>query len=182
MRIASLIQLGTSNKNTDNNTTLFSTRMPLHFISQQGNAKAPSDLDRRVIRSHVMRGKNAGKARPAKRRRAEVHIRHVLPSTAFLIRRPRRQLFWNDLSLTTFPQELDAESTRLMHRCWYLSTLCIYIKELIYIFKSGFFDISDSLFPPQFCTKFDMVKSLWVNFVLADEACESHKPPSEVPN
>jgi hypothetical protein len=39
-----------------------------------------------------------------------------------------------------------------------------------YILLSGFFDISDTLFPPQFCTKFDIVKSLWVNYVLADEA------------
>ncbi|RYP11329.1 hypothetical protein DL764_000147 [Monosporascus ibericus] len=61
-----------------------------------------------------------------------------------------RQLLWNDLCLTSFPQQLDPESTKLMHR-W-------------------FFDISDVLFPPQFCSKFDMVKSIWVNCVLADEA------------
>lgn len=39
-------------------------------------------------------------------------------------------------------------------------------------FLSGFFDISDALFPPQFCSKFDMIKSIWVNYILADEACE----------
>lgn len=36
----------------------------------------------------------------------------------------------------------------------------------------GFFDISDELFPPQFCYKFDIIKSIWVNCVLQDEACE----------
>lgn len=61
-----------------------------------------------------------------------------------------RQPLWNDFCLTSFPQQLDSESTKLMHR-W-------------------FFDISDALFPPQFCSKFDMVKSVWVNCVLADEA------------
>ncbi|RYP63718.1 hypothetical protein DL771_009143 [Monosporascus sp. 5C6A] len=63
--------------------------------------------------------------------------------------KPRR-LLWNDLCLTSFPQQLDSESTKLMHR-W-------------------FFDISDALFPPQFCSKFDILKSIWVNCILADEA------------
>lgn len=36
----------------------------------------------------------------------------------------------------------------------------------------GFFDISDELFPPQFCYKFDIIKSIWVNCILQDEACE----------
>ncbi|KAL1878296.1 hypothetical protein Daus18300_002214, partial [Diaporthe australafricana] len=33
-----------------------------------------------------------------------------------------------------------------------------------------FFDISDELFPPQFCSKFDIIKSIWVNCILQDEA------------
>lgn len=37
---------------------------------------------------------------------------------------------------------------------------------------AGFFDISDTLFPPQFCTKFDIIKSIWVNCILEDESCE----------
>ena len=44
-----------------------------------------------------------------------------------------------------------------------------------YMLLSGFFDISDALFPPQFCSKFEMIKSIWVNYVLADEACELRK-------
>ncbi|PKX97249.1 uncharacterized protein P174DRAFT_510322 [Aspergillus novofumigatus IBT 16806] len=48
------------------------------------------------------------------------------------------------------PRPLDSESTVLMHR-W-------------------FFDISDALFPLQFCTKFDIIKSICVNYILADEA------------
>lgn len=39
----------------------------------------------------------------------------------------------------------------------------------------GFFDISDALFPQQFCTKFDIIKSIWVNCILADEACERQR-------
>ncbi|KAF5500262.1 hypothetical protein CGCS363_v006601 [Colletotrichum siamense] len=33
-----------------------------------------------------------------------------------------------------------------------------------------FLDISDTLFPPQFCYKFDILKSIWVNCILVDEA------------
>ncbi|CAG8396439.1 unnamed protein product [Penicillium salamii] len=33
-----------------------------------------------------------------------------------------------------------------------------------------FFDISDTLFPPQFCVKFNIIQSIWVNCILADEA------------
>ncbi|RYP50327.1 hypothetical protein DL768_004144 [Monosporascus sp. mg162] len=79
------------------------------------------------------------------------HVKRVLTSSipGSGCSKPR-QLLWNDLCLTSFPQQLDSESTKLMHR-W-------------------FFDISDALFPPQFCSKFDIVKSTWVNCVLADEA------------
>ncbi|KAK1570167.1 uncharacterized protein LY79DRAFT_527324 [Colletotrichum navitas] len=115
----------------------------LVFIEQ--NAAGVGESDRRALRSHVMRGKNAGRPRPSTRRRtSNVPIRRQLKI-------PRR-VFWNDFCLTSFPQELDPDSTRLMHR-WFL-------------------DISDALFPPQFCYKFDILKSIWVNCILVDEACK----------
>ena len=46
---------------------------------------------------------------------------------------------------------------------------------IAYRLLPGFFDISDALFPPQFCSKFDIIKSIWVNLVLADEACKQCK-------
>lgn len=54
----------------------------------------------------------------------------------------------------------------------FYSSAIFFGRDLAQVLLSGFFDISDALFPPQFCSKFDMVKSIWVNFVLADEACE----------
>lgn len=35
-----------------------------------------------------------------------------------------------------------------------------------------FFDINEALFPPQFCTKFNIIQSIGVNYILADEAYE----------
>ncbi|KAF3804047.1 hypothetical protein GCG54_00007840 [Colletotrichum gloeosporioides] len=113
----------------------------LVFIEQ--NAAGIGKFDRRALRSHVMRGKNAGRPRLSTRRQTNnAPIKRQL-------KMPRR-VFWNDFCLTSFPQELDSDSTRLMHR-WFL-------------------DISDTLFPPQFCYKFDILKSIWVNCILADEA------------
>ncbi|KAF6786566.1 hypothetical protein CSOJ01_15406 [Colletotrichum sojae] len=113
----------------------------LVFIEQ--NAAGIGKSDRRALRSHVMRGKNAGIPRPSTRRQTTiVPIKRQLKI-------PRR-VFWNDFCLTSFPQELDPDSTMLMHR-WFL-------------------DISDTLFPPQFCHKFDILKSIWVNCILVDEA------------
>ncbi|KAF4210731.1 hypothetical protein CNMCM8980_005897 [Aspergillus fumigatiaffinis] len=120
--------------------------MALQFINQSPNGIGSSD--RRIIRSHVMRGKNAGKQRRATKKQ-KTELKHLLyaSGSGYVMPRP---VFWGDLCLTSFPQELDSESTALMHR-W-------------------FFDISDALFPPQFCTKFDIIKSIWVNYILADEA------------
>ncbi|KAG5292241.1 hypothetical protein I7I48_04276 [Histoplasma ohiense] len=38
----------------------------------------------------------------------------------------------------------------------------------------GFFDISDALFPPQFCTKFDIIRSIWVNHTLFHRSVPVH--------
>ncbi|KAG6358887.1 hypothetical protein INS49_012406 [Diaporthe citri] len=131
--------------------------MALQFIDQKGAPGADiGSAERRLIRSHVMKGKNAGRPRRSTKRQAALlyPIRRVLtwsgPSVVVAPAARPRQLLWSDLSLTSFPQQLDSESTKLMHR-W-------------------FFDISDELFPPQFCCKFDIIKSIWVNCILQDEA------------
>ncbi|PYH90283.1 hypothetical protein BO71DRAFT_334799 [Aspergillus ellipticus CBS 707.79] len=122
--------------------------MALRFIDQ--NPSGIANSDRRVIRSHVMRGKNAGKQRQStKTQKSVAELKRLSNASGAGYVMPR-QVLWGDLSLTTFPQELDSKSMALIHR-W-------------------FFDISDALFPPQFCTKFDIIKSIWVDFILADEA------------
>lgn len=143
----------------------------LQFIDQ--SAAGISTSERRIIRSHVMKGKNGGRPRQSTRKQTTtIHVRRVLttPGLPGLGSLRSRQLFWNDLCLTLFPQQLDSESTKLMHRCMVFDSHLLLFSFLTYL--SGFFDVSDALFPPQFCTKFDIVKSVWVNCVLADEACE----------
>lgn len=155
------------------------TGKTVQFIHQGAIGLGPSESDRRIIRSHVMRGKNAGRPRPSRRKQTTiVHITSALTTPRVLELasfRPGQRLLWNDLCLTSFPQQLDSESTKLMHRCTY-STSAVNPSTassvLAHIVLLGFFDISDALFPPQFCSKFDMIKSIWVNYVLADEACE----------
>ena len=152
--------------------------MTLQFINQGAIGIGPSESDRRIIRSHVMRGKNAGRPRQSTRKQTtNLHVKRLLTSTRILgpaYSKPGRQLLWNDLCLTSFPQQLDSESIKLMHRCTYSVLFSTHqlLPSSSLMHLSGFFDISDALFPPQFCSKFDMIKSIWVNCVLADEACE----------
>ncbi|KAJ5116634.1 hypothetical protein N7456_000982 [Penicillium angulare] len=121
----------------------------LQFIDQTPGGIRSSD--RRTIRSHVMRGKNAGKKRPAIRQKLEdVRMKQKANHSTKPPYSIPRQVLWSDLSLTRLPEQLDSKSTGLLHR-W-------------------FFDISDALFPPQFCNKFDIIKSIWVNCILVDEA------------
>lgn len=92
--------------------------MTLQFIDQ--GTKGISRSERRIIRSHVMTGKNAGKPRKSTRRQtAPVQAKRLLTlsSPPGVGCSELRQPLWNDLSLTSFPQQLDSESTKLMHRC-----------------------------------------------------------------
>ncbi|KAK2591971.1 hypothetical protein QQS21_010343 [Conoideocrella luteorostrata] len=143
--------------------------MVLQFINQTATEIGKSE--RRIIRSHVMMGKNAGRPRRSTKKQfhTKSHLKpSLVPASGCLM---PSKLLWNDLCLTSFPQKLDSESTKLMHRCTIQSSrsamrfILLNLSELL-----GFFDISDVLFPPQFCSKFDIVKSIWVNCVLADEA------------
>ena len=97
--------------------------MTLQFIDHGTRGIGPSESDRRIIRSHVMRGKNVGRPRQSrKNQKTIVHVKRVLDSPRVLgseYSRPGRQLLWNDLCLTSFPQQLDSESTKLLHRCTY---------------------------------------------------------------
>jgi hypothetical protein len=106
--------------------------MALQFINQ-GNM---STAERRLIRSHVMKGKNAGRPRPCQKRdRHIVPIRRVLryqepPGCEKNSVAPakhhnckdalclcHKQLLWDDLALISFPKQLETESRNLIHQC-----------------------------------------------------------------
>jgi hypothetical protein len=108
--------------------------MALQFIDEGPIGIGPSKSDRRIIRSHVMKGKNAGRPRQSSRRQTTIgHVKRILTPLRMLgpgYQKPGRQPLWHDLCLTSFPQELDSESTRLMHRCryffLYFLDICLY--------------------------------------------------------
>jgi hypothetical protein len=96
--------------------------MTLQFIIQ--GSQGINKTERRKIRSHVMQGKNAGRPRPStKRPTGSVHNKRSVTCRSAQVPDKGfgdmilKTLLWNDLSLTSFPQQLDPESTKLMHRC-----------------------------------------------------------------
>lgn len=89
--------------------------MVLQFIDQSSNGIGSSG--RRIIRSHVMRGKNMGKQRRSTKKQKNVaELKRLLgaPGSGYVM---PRQVLWSDLCLISFPQELDSKSTALIHRC-----------------------------------------------------------------
>lgn len=96
--------------------------MALQFIDQAPGGIGSST--RRLIRSHVMQGKNKGKQRrPTKKPKKAVELKCLVDTTRAGYVLPR-QVLWGDLCLVSFPQDLDSESLGLMHRCM-ISSLAI---------------------------------------------------------
>ncbi|KAL5331585.1 hypothetical protein ACEPPN_001119 [Leptodophora sp. 'Broadleaf-Isolate-01'] len=54
---------------------------PLQFISQGTAGKRPGGSDRRLIRAHVMKGKNAGRPRPSSKKATAINTNNGLSAT-----------------------------------------------------------------------------------------------------
>ncbi|KAK8003548.1 SET domain-containing protein [Apiospora arundinis] len=122
--------------------------------------------ERRLIRSHVMKGKNTGKSLPPrKRHRGTTPVKRTLDTSIVSTTKgmdPRLMvygetrilelisLYWSDLSLISFAHELTPESRPLIHQ-WFTF-------------------VSQAMYPPQFCQKYDLVGTLWFGLALQDEA------------
>jgi hypothetical protein len=116
--------------------------MPLQFI----DATTGGREKRRLIRSHVMRGKNVGKTHPSRKRleqkdaAADYPIRETDKpgvSGALLPRRMvhhdkrllgLKHLLWNDLSRISFPNKLDSSSRNLVRQCESRFSLCLRVR------------------------------------------------------
>jgi hypothetical protein len=101
--------------------------MLLQFISEP----TIGPRERRLIRSHVMKGKNIGKARQSKTKTLhqrdgtsqhmpkehatehEDHVKHILSL---------HRVFWNGLSLTSYPCDTTPELERLVYQRKHLIT------------------------------------------------------------
>ncbi|KAH7414238.1 hypothetical protein DE146DRAFT_24756 [Phaeosphaeria sp. MPI-PUGE-AT-0046c] len=115
--------------------------------------------ERRLIRSHVMRGKNAGKSRIP--RKPLVHRDFKIPilnpqerfddgdSEIKHIIYPHQPL-WNELSLTSYPYHIGPEKERFVYqRLWI---------------------IAKALYPPEFCTEVNLSQNAWFRYVFEDAA------------
>lgn len=53
-----------------------------------------------------------------KKQTTSFHVKRVVTTPGLLMAASRpKQPLWNDLCLTSFPQELNSESIKIMHRC-----------------------------------------------------------------
>ncbi len=122
--------------------------MSLQFISvQNGNSSSRGSKERRLIRSHVMRGRNTGKSRPSPQqlgppKRFLVRYDCLGCSEALTARRVHtcacygqmldmRQLIWNDLAMVSVPYQLDKRLRGLIHQCKVRPTLVVTVYLLI---------------------------------------------------
>lgn len=71
--------------------------MTLQFIHQSAIGTGPSEVDRRIIRSHVMRGKNAGRPRQStrKQKKSIIHVQRCSMISLDVLR-PRESFNLND--------------------------------------------------------------------------------------
>jgi hypothetical protein len=145
--------------------------------------------ERRLIRSHVMKGKNAGRPRPSRKSLRHVCTKHQYIRHPTLLTQDQfeanalevfynerylgmKQLMWNDLTLTSFPHQLSPESRHLVYQC----------KQAIYPLSVGLsadyyassWTVAKLLYPPEFCLELDLSQYAWFQYVLQDKACKLH--------
>jgi hypothetical protein len=153
--------------------------MLLQFVSEP----TIGPKDRRLIRSHVMKGKNLGKKRAARNQllhrntedpkipvnndpdEDQLHTKHTLSL-------PR--LFWNELSLTSYPCHTSPGIDRFMFQRTLLS---IFIPSLVLLTNHAYVDlriISTALYPSEFCTELNLSQYAWFQYILEDAARKHH--------
>jgi hypothetical protein len=144
--------------------------------------------ERRLIRSHVMKGKNLGKKRAARSQllhrsiedpevsvnndtdEYQLHTKHILSL-------PR--LLWNELSLTSYPCHTSPGIDKFVFQRTLLS---ISVPSLVPLTNQAYADlriISTALYPSEFCTELNLSQYAWFQYILEDAArkCTPHDPP-----
>lgn len=102
--------------------------MSLQFVNQ-----CIGPEERRRIRSHVMKGKNAGRPRPTRKRlrnkvffepqaenaNSKEHQVAKVPLGLHYDQHPLcfKRILWDDLALMSFPQQLNTKSRYLIRQC-----------------------------------------------------------------
>lgn len=95
--------------------------MLLHFVSDP----AIGAKERRLIRSHVMKGKNAGKPRPPRKPLLHRELKAAISDLAARSERVNikadqrlcpHQPLWNELSLTSYPYHIGPEKEKFVYQ------------------------------------------------------------------
>jgi hypothetical protein len=155
------------------------TAMLLQFIVEPTIGRK----DRRLIRSHVMKGKNAGKPRPP---RKALIKRATEPTTATVsgasCLRPSEllllsyehpllldRLLWNDLMIASFPECVSPETTKFVYHRMHATTS--YHSNFILTRFTGLSIVARICYPLEFCLEVNLSKYVWFTYVLEDKAC-----------
>jgi hypothetical protein len=136
--------------------------------------------ERRLIRSHVMRGKNAGKPRPARTQLIHQSLQPVTTTTRncseeFLHADYKHtlslnRLLWNELSLTSYPYRLTAETEKFVYQRMPPIDFTAFI--LLTRSHAGLWVIAKVLYPSEFCAEVDLSQYVWFQYALEDQACK----------
>ncbi|KAF2690952.1 hypothetical protein K458DRAFT_326926 [Lentithecium fluviatile CBS 122367] len=123
--------------------------------------------ERRIIRSHVMKGRNAGRSRPPRRSlrhtsRVQPEPKHLAPPEKDWLKANEiqaldykhtlklKRMLWNDLSLASFPHHVSPASRHFVYQWLWITAKVLY--------------------PPDFCSELDLSRYAWFQYVLEDKA------------
>lgn len=144
---------------------------------------------RKLIRSHVMKGKNTGKKRPPKRLQkgadnggdpsaptgnSRWEVKDSRARQVAKIDQPVaaiRGLVGIEFSSIAFPLEVTPHMGHLIHACEHRIDLSCY--SIYRLHRTVFSVIGQELYPPEFCRSIDFMKTVWFQYMVLDEACRS---------
>lgn len=132
--------------------------MSFQFVE---NAKIDGQA-RRLIRSHVMKGKNVGKVIPRRTRKIDPEVSPCLANHAADLRTPTIRKS-DAVGITSIPRTLGNSFSYFTFSC----KLETYMRNLIYQIQ---FVTNQTVYPVEFCLPVNGLHHIWFQWVVNDEA------------
>lgn len=147
--------------------------MRFYFV-EQGNA---SPGNRRAARSHVMKGKNAGRVLPPRSQKSSKPSAAKKPEED---RQPppdgtlmaMRRLAGSDLSIISPGTEMSPHTRLLFNQCMCSRSYSPSDRGWLTILGPDFHIVADAIYPPELCQSTDPMKSMWFEFLLNEKSCK----------
>lgn len=145
--------------------------------------------ERRIIRSHVMKGKNAGRPRSSRRRlhntsasnqsseqsmlpRVDQLSENYLEALDYKHNLDLKRILWNDLILPSFPEHMSPDHRNFIYKC--AKSILVALTLILYADQSkGLWITAKGLYPQEFCSEVDLSQYVWFQYVLEDKACKT---------